>query len=325
VNSGTTRHHLPQEMNTSQFAILATLTLSPLLHAEEGGGGHSAPGSASTMADLPPTKAGWVINPMYLYYDGSSEGSSRLPVAGLTTLNIDATSQSFMLGGTYTFPEKLWDAWFTVGAYLPYMWTEVNASVRTLDTNVYATDRTEGIGDMVIVPAMLAWKCDNWQYNAFLKVYAPTGDFDEGSLANAGLNYWTFEPTVGVSYSNPETGFNWALHGGVTFNTENSDTNYQSGSVIHLDASAQQMLPLGPGLLTLGLNGFYYEQVSGDSGSGATLGGFEGRSLGVGPVVGYILPMGDDTLLVEARWVPELDTSNRIEGDYFWLKVAWQF
>jgi hypothetical protein len=92
-------------MNTTRLAILATLTLSPLLHAEEGGGGHYAPGSAATLADLMPTQPGWVINPMYLYFDGSSEGSRRLPIAGLTTLNIDATSQSVILGGTYTFPE----------------------------------------------------------------------------------------------------------------------------------------------------------------------------------------------------------------------------
>lgn len=312
-------------MNPTRFAILATLTLSPLLHAEEGGGGHYAPGSVATIADLMPTQAGWVINPMYLYFDGDALASLNVPVAGLTTLNIDAVSQSFILGGTYTFREKLWDAWFSVGAYLPYMWTDVDASVKILDANVYTSDRTEGIGDMTLLPAMFAWKCGNWQTSAFLKVYAPTGDFDAGALANAGLNYWTFEPTVGVAYSNPQTLFNWALHGGVTFNTTNNDTDYRSGSVIHLAASAQQMLPVGPGLITVGLNAFFYEQVSGDSGSGATLGGFEGRSLGIGPVVGYILPMGDETLLVEARWLPELETNNRIEGDYFWLKLAYQF
>jgi hypothetical protein len=262
---------------------------------------------------------------MDMHYDGASLGSRNIPIAGLTTLDIDATSQSFVLGGTYTFPEKLWDAWFSVGVYLPYMWTEVDATLEIMDTKVSGSDRTEGIGDMIIVPAMYAWKSDYWQYNAYLKVYAPTGDFDAGALANAGLNYWTVEPTVGVAYSNEETGFNWALHGGVTINTNNSDTDYRSGSVIHLDASAQQILPLGPGLLTLGLNAFGYEQVTEDSGSGAFLGGLEGRSWGIGPVVGFILPMADETLLIEARWLPELETKNRIEGDYFWLKVAWQF
>jgi hypothetical protein len=38
--------------------------------------------------------------------------------------------------------------------------------------------------------------------------------------------------------------------------------------------------------------GFYYEQISGDSGSDALLGDFEGRTLGVGPVVSYVRQIG---------------------------------
>jgi len=42
-------------------------------------------------------------------------------------------------------------------------------------------------------------------------------------------------------------------------------------------------------------------------------------------VLSYILPAGENTLVAEARWLPELDTKRRMEGDYFWLKVVCQF
>jgi len=85
------------------------------------------------------------------------------------------------------------------------------------------------------------------------------------------------------------------------------------------------LLPLGKVFVGLGLNGFLYEQVSKDGGSGATLGGFEGRSIGIGPALSYILPTESGTGMIEVRWLPELDTKNRLEGDYFWVKAVWQF
>lgn len=40
---------------------------------------------------------------------------------------------------------------------------------------------------------------------------------------------------------------------------------------------------------------------------------------------GRYVPGNSATLVAEARWLPELDTRRRLEGDFFWLKVAYQF
>jgi hypothetical protein len=37
----------------------------------------------------------------------------------------------------------------------------------------------------------------------------------------------------------------------------------------------------------VGLVGYVYEQITGDSGAGATLGDFKSRGVGIGPQVGY--------------------------------------
>ena len=151
---------------------------------------------------------------------------------------------------------------------------------------------------------MLAWKSGDWQYDFLMPVYAPTGSYDLGRLGNPGLNYWTVDPIVGAAYSNAKSGLNAAVHLGYAMNTENADTDYKSGNVLHLDASVQQIFPLGSGFANVGAEAWYFDQVSCDSGAGATLGCFKGRTAGIGPVLGYILPIGQEKLIFEFKWLP---------------------
>lgn len=59
---------------------------------------------------------------------------------------------------------------------------------------------------------------------------------------------------------------------------------------------------------------------------GATLGCFKGRTAGIGLVLGYIQPIGqEEKLLLEFNWLPELDTQNRLKGEYLWLKMVYTF
>jgi hypothetical protein len=95
--------------------------------------------------------------------------------------------------------------------------------------------------------------------------------------------------------------------------------------MLHLDGSVQQVLPAGPGFLAIGTEAFYLQQVTGDSGSGATFGDFKGSTVGIGPVLSYILPRGKQTFVAEVRWLPQLDVDRQMKGDYVWLKGAYQF
>ena len=313
--------------HTSILIIITTCaTLIPLSHAEEGGSGHAVPGGKSTLIDLLPTQPGWVIEAMYLHYDGNAEAARSIPVAGLLTLGLDATSDALTVGTIYTFEPQILGAYYSIGAFIPYVWTDVDARLALGQIGAKGSSSVDGIGDLCLMPLLMAWKPNEcWQIDASLPIYAPTGDYDAGRLANPGLNHWTFDPTIGAGYSNEKTGFNFATHAGFAISTENTDTDYRNGTVLHLDASALQLLPVGPGFLGLGAEVFYEQQISDDSGSGATLGGFRGRTWGGGPVLSYVLPHGENTFVAEARWLPEFDTNNRLEGDYFWLKMVYQF
>jgi hypothetical protein len=309
------------------ITLAGFLVLTPgLLHAEEGGAGHYTPGGAATLIDLLPTKPGFILQPIYLYYKGDAEASRTYPVAGKITANLHATSNAFTLGALYTLAPRVLGAHYTVGVYVPYVWKDVTANVSTVLGSIRREDKVDGFGDITLIPAGLAWKAGNWQFGGLLPIYAPTGSYDVGRLANPGFNYWTVDPTVQLAYNSEKSGFNAALFAGMTFNTENNDTHYQSGSVVHVEASVQQLLPLGPGFIGLGANAYLYEQVTADSGSGAVLGDFEDRSMGIGPVIDYILSFKNGSLLAaEFKWLPELDTKNTLDGNYYWLKIAYKF
>ncbi|WP_295413852.1 transporter [uncultured Thiodictyon sp.] len=307
------------------LALALTLGGPGLALAAEGGVGHYLPGGMATLIDRPPTKPGWVVEPIVLHYEGSASASRAIPIAGTLTAGLRASSDAVMLGGLYTLTQTPFGAHYSLGAYVPYVWASVTAQLDTPLGTVRRRDRAAGFGDLTLIPAMLAWQTGFWQVSATLPVYAPTGQYQQGRLANPGLNYWTFDPTLGVSYGNDKSGLNASLYLGLAMNTENPATRYHSGSTLHLDASIQQLLPVGPGFLGIGAEAFYLDQVTPDSGAGARLGGFQGRTAGVGPVLSYVLPRGTKTLVAELRWLPEVDVSNRLKGDYVWLKLVCQF
>ena len=75
---------------------------------------------------------------------------------------------------------------------------------------------------------------------------------------------------------------------GADFNQEKPDTDYKSGTQVHLDGTLAQHFPLAGGLAGAGFSAYYYQQVTGDSGSGASLGDFKAKTVGVGPTVSYV-------------------------------------
>jgi hypothetical protein len=211
-----------------------------------------------------------------------------------------------------------------VAAFLPYTWLSISGNSAALG-GIGVQNDVSGLGDLTMVPVLLGWKADCWQYDFLMPIYAPTGSYQTGRLGNTGLNYWTFDPIVGAAYSDTQSGLTAAAHLGYAINTENNATQYRSGNVLHLDTAVQQLFPLGSGLANIGLEAWYFQQLTCDSGAGATLGCFKGRTAGIGPVLGYIQPIGNEKLLFELKWLPELDTQNRLKGDYVWLKMVYTF
>jgi len=311
--------------------VIGSLLAPWMSLAEEGAGGHYMPGATATFIDALPGKPAIVAADAYTYYHGTVGASRPLEFGGLLTLGAHATAHADTILGIYETPLQVLGGNYSAAILIPYVWMEVNAQVQRTGPlggiqTFSARDTANGIGDILLYPFMLGWtNALDIKYDVRLGVYAPTGPYDVGHLANTGRNYWTFEPGASVSWLSTKIGTEVTLFAGFDISTKNNATDYQSGEVFHLDATVAQHLPLLGGFAGIGANGFYYQQISGDSGSGATLGGFEGRTVGVGPAVSYAHKIGSLDLAAEVKWLPEINVEKRLKGDYIWVKVGLVF
>jgi hypothetical protein len=312
--------------------LLITLTgaaaLACNLQAEEGGSGHYMPGATASFIDfLPGTPALGYVN-QFLYYDGSTGAGKSLPVLGNVAVDLKATAYADSSVFVYEAPLQVLGVSYGAVALVPYVWQKVQVGGdlttrggRTIQRGTTST--VDGVGDIYFSPLMGVWTNGDLKVQGQMGVYAPSGSYDPNRLANVGKNIWTFEPAFGVSYLSSKIGLELSAFAGMDFTTKNDATDYQNGEVFYLDTTAAEHLPLLGGVAGLGANFFYYQQVTGDSGSGAKLGAFEGQDIGVGPVVSYTRKLGQKTQLVaEVKWLPELQVAHRTQGDIVWFKLA---
>ena len=71
--------------------------------------------------------------------------------------------------------------------------------------------------------------------------------------------------------------------------------------------------------LHLGLVGYFYYQLTADSGAGAVLGDFKSSVNGIGPQVGYLFKMGELDTYVNLKAYWEFGADNRPDGWNGWL------
>jgi hypothetical protein len=315
-------------------SITGALALATISSAEEGGSGHYLPGTMASFIDAFPGKPDSLAVLNYFTFYGASAGASRsLPLGGFLTAGVDANVYADTLVGFYQTPWQVLGGGYAVGLAVPYVWMEIEGQAQRIGPGgvpgavVAVRDTANGIGDITVFPFMLGWtNVPDLKYDLRLGIYAPSGGYKVGQLANVGKNYWTFEPGVMASWLSSKIGTEVSLYTALDFNTRNDDTDYQTGTQFHLDGTIAQHLPFAGGFIGIGANGFFYQQISGDSGSGARLGDFEGRTTGVGSVLSYARKIGGKAdLVAEVKWLPEIETKNRLHGDYIWFKVALVF
>jgi hypothetical protein len=296
-------------------------------HAEEGGSGHYMPGSMASFVDAVPPAETFVIRGNLISYRGTVGKSQPLPIAGVTTAGAAVRTTALGLTAFWRPRVEIGEGWsYGMSVTLPLVSTELTAEVTTLGSTASRSSRTQGLGDLVLIPLMLNQNIDpDFNINYRVAVYAPTGSYKVGRLTNTGKNFWTIEPTVGFMYFGQKNGREASLFIGADFNRENPDTQYKSGTQFHIDGTLAQHFPWQGGLASVGLSGFYYKQVSGDSGSGANLGDFKAKTMGIGPVASFATKVSGHDTVVEFKWLQEANTARRLKGDIMWLKVLCKF
>ena len=309
------------------FSVIGITLLSGFAIAEEGGSGHYLPGSMASFIDSVPLKETFLMRANIIYYNGSVGATMPLPIGGQTTLGADATSWGLGLTILWRPPLDLGERWsYAMSATIPYLFVDIDIDATSTPGSLKRSGDTDGLGDIVLMPLMLNYNVDpDFNVNFRVGAYAPTGNYEVGRLANTGKNFWTIEPVLGLMYFRQKNGIEASAFVGADFNTENKDTDYKSGTQFHVDGTLALHFPWLGGLSGAGVSAYYYKQVTGDSGDGAILGDFEGKTVGVGPVVSYTKKIGGHDTVFELKWLNEVDTENRLEGDIVWFKAVYKF
>jgi len=305
------------------FSLASMLFISANVWAEEGGGGHYFPGSMASFMDGVPADPVFITRLNALSYDGNIDAGSALPVAGITAAGLDVKSEGIALTFAWAPKLDLGDKWsYAAMITFPWLSMDVSANVSRGGKQVKVSDSLTGLGDTVIIPLAFNYQYSaDLNYNFRLAAYAPTGDYTNGRLANTGKNFWTLEPTAAVMYLGKENGREASLFFGADFNQENDATRYKSGTQIHLDGTLAQHFPLWGGLAGVGATGFWYRQVTGDSGEGATLGDLKAEANGFGPAASFVGKISEVPVTAELKWLHEFDNRFRPEGDTIFLKL----
>lgn len=297
------------------LVLLAITAAAPAL-ATEGGVGRSITGlQAASYSGLVPPTPGWNWELAYAYYRGDIGGSKEVPLTGGgSSLGIKAEFQLFEAVGMYIWNTKPSSWNFASMVELPFAYVGATADVDFGRLHGSRHDSDTGLYDMTFVPVIASHHFSQTQHLSLaLYVEAPTGSYTKGNLANTSLNTWVFTPTVGYTQLFDKGSLEWSTTAGVDFYTKDDATNYQNGSVFHLDTLLVKRFPTGWGIG--GVGGWIY-QIDKDTGPLADrLNGFKGRAVSLGPMVNYLKKWQGGQVEFSLRWLHEFDVKNRTQGN----------
>jgi hypothetical protein len=255
------------------------------------------------------------------YVQTGSVGTAVLQ--GAVNLDLDLDIALGIVGATYSFETPWLGGIYTVGLAVPFGYADLEAEIQGPGgaTNSVSAD-SFNISDIAFTPIQLNWSSGNFSFRFAETIIAPTGAYDVNKAVNLGRNYWGFDTTAASTYFNADIGTEVSIAPGILANTRNDDTNYKTGTEFHLDFMANQFLFES---FAIGVRGYFYRQVTGDSGSGAVLGGFKGEAVGVGPGFIWLPKFAEGKLIVQGKWMTDVHSENRFDSDYATLTISWTF
>ena len=180
------------------------------------------------------------------------------------------------------------------------------------------SDTTWGFADLAPM-FQLKWNAGVNNYMIYATGDVPVGAYQSTRLSNIGIGHGAIDAGAGYTYFNPQTGHEFSGVLGVTYNTKNTATQYQSGVDLHFDWGASQFLSKE---VMVGLVGYIYKEVGCDSGSGDRVGCFQSQVFGIGPQIGFLFPVGDMQGYLNFKAYGEFGNENRPAGFNTWVTFA---
>lgn len=295
---------------------LSTLSFLPAsflpAHAAEGGAGAYLLGLRNAGAGVTPPPGIYLSEQIFLY-NGTILG--RLPTEGGP---LPASAQVDVAVNVPTFiwvtPAEILGGRLGLSTTVPYGRISIKGNVGPLTLE----DATTTFADP-IVSAFLGWKSGSAHWQLGASGYLPWGDYEKGALANIAKHRLALDLYGSLTLLDVANGIDVTNVIGLTLNAENDATNYKSGNELHWDWGITKKWSSG---LSIGAIGYVYHQITDDTGTGASLGGFRGRATAVGGSLGYDFQLGKLPVSTRVRYYHELEVKNRLKGDAAFLSLS---
>lgn len=322
------------------LALIAAVTCAGE-HAEaaENATGIYLLGTKTAMAGFVPPPGTYVADINYLY-SGSASGDAARGIALRRTgalldieadVEVDADAYINLPFALWIAPRKVFGGNVGFGVMVPVGYKKVDVGIdafaqltlpngRVISANrrFDFEDSSTKFGDPVL-NALIGWHEGKWHWTLGALLNVPIGPWDSESISNVAFNRWALDTTAAVTWLDATRGHEVSVAAGFTFNGENPDTDYETGTEFHVEWGLIQHFSKA---FSLGVAGYHYQQVTGDSGPGARLGDFKGRVTAIGPVMTYTFMHGKTPITTQLEWMHEFDAKNRTEGDMGMLNVT---
>ncbi|HMF22817.1 MAG TPA: transporter [Pseudolabrys sp.] len=324
-------------------SLLAASMIAPFARsglADEGGVSFWVPGFVGSLAATPQAPGFAFANILYYsqvsaggnvaFAKQVSSGNINVNFNGNFNANVHGSAQPLYLAiPGYTFATPVLGGQANVILGIPYGRLQSSADA-TIMGNLglggsgftigrSLTEAVTGIGD-IVPQASLRWNFGVNNFMTYLTGNLTTGRYDPTRIANLGIGHNAIDAGGGYTYFDAKTGREFSATLGFTYNFANDHTQYQNGVDMHLDWGASQFLTKQ---WQIGIVGYWYNQLSCDSGAGDRVGCFKSRVAGIGPQIGYVIPISKDWQgYVNVKGYGEFAAQNRPDGWNVWLTFA---
>lgn len=304
------------------ISIVLLALPAPALAGEGGASfyllGTGGPGAA----ELPPLTGVYFDNTIY-YYPGTASASRQFVVGGNLVAGLDAKLPADFVTALWVPTTNFLGGTLALGLAGGIAQPDITVSaVITGPLGNQVSISRKDIATVVVDPIAIAevgWSLGTDLHGAVsVSVNVPVGEYREGQLANASFHRWVVDTSGALTWADEKSGWDISGKVGFTFNGTNQYTNYKSGTDLHLEGSLEKKLSKS---FSLGLQAYHLQQISGDSGAGATLGSFKGRVTGLGPTAAYSFMAGRTPVSLRVRYFEEFGVKNRLDGRAFFFSL----
>ncbi|WP_375188764.1 SphA family protein [Sphingobium yanoikuyae] len=332
MDDGTGLHGLQgkwgQMMRNVKTCLLGAIlplagAISTPAKAVEGAASLYVPGTGGpATAVMPPLEGVYFDDTIYIY-NGSASASKEFVVGGNVVAGLDATIVADFLTTLVVPSTNILGGTLSMGVTVPVGAPMIDANA--VVTGPFGNLRSLNVHDSALVVGdpvfntMLGWKAGKLHIQASSMVNIPVGHYREDQLANLALHRWAVDTSLALSLHDDESGWDLTGKAGVTFNGKNDYTEYDSGNEFHLEGSVEKALSKK---FSIGAQGYWLKQISDDKSSGALLGAFRGEVVGVGGTAALNVTMGRSPATFRLRAFKELDATNRLKGEAFFLSLS---